>query len=54
MASSKSPTPEFSEEPSLEELMADPIVQLIMQRDKVNAQQMRGEIDRVRSAFLVA
>ena len=32
-------------EPTLEEMFADPIIQLIMQRDGINAKQMRGTIN---------
>ena len=38
-------------EPSLDEMLADPIIKLIMQRDGVNDDDMRGQIDRIRSRY---
>jgi hypothetical protein len=38
-------------EPSIDEMLADPIVQMIMQRDGVNDADMRGQIARIRQAF---
>jgi hypothetical protein len=38
-------------EPSLDEMLADPIIKLIMHRDGVNDDDMRGQIDRIRNAF---
>jgi len=38
-------------EPSLDEMLADPIIKLIMKRDGVNDQDMRGHIDRIRDAM---
>jgi hypothetical protein len=38
-------------EPTLDELLAEPIVQLIMKRDGVNERDMRGVIDRVQRAY---
>lgn len=35
------------EEPSLEEIFAEPIVQLVMKRDGVRAQDMRCALDRL-------
>lgn len=42
---------ELLEEPSLDELFAEPIVQLIMKRDGVNATDMRGALCRVLNKF---
>jgi hypothetical protein len=33
-----------TDEPSLDELFAEPIIQLVMQRDGVNAQDVRHEL----------
>ncbi len=38
-------------EPTLEEMLAEPIVRLIMQRDGVKESEMRGQIDRVQAAY---
>jgi hypothetical protein len=38
-------------EPTLEELFAEPIVRLIMQRDGVEDADLRGQIDRVRQSY---
>jgi hypothetical protein len=38
-------------EPSLEEILADPIIRLIMQRDGVDESSMRGQIDLVRQNY---
>lgn len=38
-------------EPTLEDLLAEPIVRLVMKRDGVNETDMRGQIDRMLSAF---
>jgi len=35
------------DEPSLDELFAEPMVQLFMQRDGIEASSMRGEFDRM-------
>ncbi len=43
---------ELRDEPSLEEMLAEPIVQLIMQRDGVEAVDMRGVIDRVKRQYI--
>ncbi len=43
--------PELHGEPTLEELFAEPIVRLIMQRDGVKEREMRGQIDRVQSTY---
>ncbi len=42
---------ELGAEPSLEEMLAEPIVQLIMRRDGVEAVDMRGVIDRVKRQY---
>jgi|GEM_PF-3516032 len=36
-----------TEEPTLDELFAEPIIQLVMQRDGVKAQDMRHQLDRM-------
>ncbi|MFM9890166.1 MAG: hypothetical protein ACKVOE_05925 [Rickettsiales bacterium] len=38
-------------EPTLDEIFAEPIVQLVMRRDGVEAHAMRGELDRVQRAY---
>lgn len=38
-------------EPTLDELLAEPIVRLVMKRDGVNEADMRGQIDRMLDAF---
>ncbi len=38
-------------EPTLDELLADPIVRLIMQRDGVEESSMRKQIDRVQRSY---
>jgi hypothetical protein len=38
-------------EPPLDEMLADPIIKLIMARDGVNDQDMRSHIERVQRAF---
>ena len=38
-------------EPSLEEMLAEPIIRLIMKRDGVDESSMRGQIDLVRSNY---
>jgi hypothetical protein len=40
-------------EPTLEELLAEPIVRLIMKRDGVDETDMRGQIDRVLDTYRV-
>ena len=42
---------ELISEPTLDELLADPIVQLVMKRDGVAEDEMRGEIDRVQRSY---
>jgi len=39
-----------NEEPTLEELFAEPIIQIMMQRDGVQPQEMRLQIDRLLNA----
>ena len=41
----------FSREPSLNEMMRDPIVKAVMQRDAVKEAELRGLIERVRAAY---
>lgn len=38
-------------EPTLDELLAEPIVRLIMSRDGVEERDMRGAIERVKQAY---
>jgi hypothetical protein len=38
-------------EPTLEEILAEPIIRLIMQRDGVDESSMRGQIDLVRQSY---
>lgn len=38
-------------EPTLDELLAEPIVRLVMKRDGVNEADMRGQFDRMLDAF---
>lgn len=45
------PDTELVGEPSLEELLAEPIVRLIMSRDGVEEHDMRGAIERVRNSY---
>ncbi len=42
---------EVTGEPTLEELFAEPIVQLIMKRDGVRARDMREELDRLVASY---
>lgn len=42
---------ELHGEPTLDELLAEPIVRLIMKRDGVNETDMRGQIDRVQRYY---
>ena len=39
-----------NDEPTLEELFAEPIIQLVMQRDGVKVQEMRHQLDRMLAA----
>lgn len=41
------PADHVTEEPTLEELFAEPIIQLVMQRDGVQVQEMRSQLDRM-------
>lgn len=43
--------PDLLGEPTLEELLAEPIIQLFMKRDGVHEDEMRGQIDRVQRAY---
>ena len=38
-------------EPTLEEMLAEPIIRLIMKRDGVDENSMRGQIDRVQQSY---
>mgnify|MGYP003388091573 CR=1 FL=1 len=40
-------------EPTLDELLAEPIVRLIMKRDGVDETDMRGQIDRVQRDYRI-
>ena len=51
MMSSIYPDTDLLGEPSLDEMFAEPIVRLIMQRDGVSDTDLRGEIDRVQQAY---
>jgi hypothetical protein len=42
-----SPVESTTDEPSIEELLAEPIIQLVMQRDGVKANEMRHTFDRL-------
>ena len=43
--------PDLLGEPTLDEILADPMIQLIMQRDGVEESKMRGEMDRVQRHY---
>jgi hypothetical protein len=43
--------PELHGEPTLEEMLADPIIRLIMSRDGVNERDMRSQLDRVQHSY---
>lgn len=43
--------PEIFGEPTLEEMLAEPIVRLVMKRDGVDETDMRGQIDRVQRDY---
>lgn len=45
------PDRELLGEPTLEEMLADPIVRLIMKRDGVEESDMRRQIDRVKRHY---
>ena len=51
MITSIYPDTDLLGEPSLEEMFADPIVRLIMKRDGVKHDDLRGQIDRVQQAY---
>ena len=44
------PADHATEEPTLDELFAEPIIQLVMQRDGVKAQDMRHQLDSMLAA----
>lgn len=46
----RSPTP-ASHEPSLDELFAEPIIQLLMQRDGIHANEMQHQLYRLRQRY---
>lgn len=54
MASYVANDAELLGEPTLEELLADPIVRLIMKRDGVDESEMRGQIDRAQRVYHAA
>lgn len=41
------PAEHTTDEPTLEELFAEPIIQLVMKRDGVQVQEMRLQLDRM-------
>jgi hypothetical protein len=51
MMSSIYPDTDLLGEPTLEEILAEPIIRLIMSRDGVNETDMRGAIDRVQRSY---
>lgn len=51
MASSHYSDAELLGEPTLDEMLADPIVQLVMKRDGVRLNDMRGELDRMQRLY---
>lgn len=51
MASSSHTDAELLGEPTLAEMLAEPIVQLIMKRDGVRLQDMQGELDRMQRVY---
>jgi hypothetical protein len=51
MASFVPTDPFLTGEPSLEEMLNDPITLLIMQRDGIKPQSMRGEINRLQQEW---
>ncbi|MES2984139.1 MAG: hypothetical protein V4735_03020 [Pseudomonadota bacterium] len=38
-------------EPTLDEILADPMIQLVMKRDGVDERDMRGQIERISQRF---
>lgn len=38
-------------EPTLDEILSDPIIRLIMERDGVDETSMRGQMDRIQRAY---
>jgi len=51
MLSSIYPDTDLLGEPTLDEILAEPIIRLIMSRDGVNENDMRGAIDRVQRSY---
>jgi hypothetical protein len=51
MVSGIHPDTDLLGEPTLDEMLAEPIIRLIMQRDGVNEHDMRSEIDRAQAAY---
>lgn len=51
MASSIYPDTDLLGEPTLDEMFAEPIIRLIMQRDGVNDVDLRGAMERVKQAY---
>jgi hypothetical protein len=51
MASSLYPDTDLHGEPTLEELLAEPIIRLIMKCDGVDESEMRGQMDRVQHRY---
>jgi hypothetical protein len=53
MAYCTHPDTDLTGEPTLEEILAEPIIRLIMKRDGVDENSMRGQIDLVRASYAV-
>lgn len=51
MMSSIHPEPGLLGEPTLEEVLAEPIIRLIMQRDGVKEDTMRGTLNRLQNDY---
>lgn len=51
MASYNYPDTDLLGEPSLEEMLAEPIIQLVMKRDGIDESDMRGHLDRAQRAY---
>ena len=51
MASTHYPDPDLFEEPTLEDLFAEPIIRLLMQCDGVNGVDLRAAMERVKQSY---
>ena len=51
MVSYNYPDTDLLGEPSLEEMRAEPIIQLVMKRDGIDESDMRGQLDRVQRDY---